>query len=233
MKARDIMSRDVVTIGPETSVAAAASLLVQHRVSGLPVVDEQRRVVGMFTEGDLLHRVENDTGECRRSRWLEFLVGPGREAAEYVTSHSRRVGDLMTHNVATVTEETSLSDIVAVIEKHHVRRVPVLRDGILVGIVSRLDLVRVLTLKLAAATGNDSDIDIERRLKAELDAQPWAVASNVAITVRDRVVTLEGLVYDERVRNALLVAAKNVDGGVSVEDNLRWADPTTGLVLGA
>ena len=90
MKASDVMTREVLTIGPEASVAAAAALLVQHRVSGLPVVDSERRVLGMFTEGDLLHRVENATGVHHRSRWLEFLVGPGREAAEYVTSHTRR-----------------------------------------------------------------------------------------------------------------------------------------------
>ena len=136
MKAADIMTHNVISVQPETTILLAADLMLQHRISGLPVVDSVGHVVGIVTEGDFLRRVETGT-QRKRARWLEFIVGPGRLAEEYVRSSSRRVEDVMTQSVHTIREETLLSDAVELMERHCIKRLPVLRDHELVGIVSR------------------------------------------------------------------------------------------------
>src|SRR5215470_13084776 len=143
MKARDVMTRNVICIAPDASVLEAVRLMLQHKISGLPVVDGRSRVLGIVTEGDFLRRTETGT-ERKRPRWLEFLVGSGPLARDYLRSHARRVDEVMTHDVETVTEEAQLGDIVTLMEKYRIKRVPVVRDGRVVGIVSRANLLRVL-----------------------------------------------------------------------------------------
>ena len=230
MKAGDVMTAKVLTIRSDTSLAAAIALMVEKHVSGLPVVDAEGRLEGILTEGDLLHRAENDTCGKPRSKFLEFLVGPGRAAHDYVSSHSRRVGDLMTRDVTTVTMGTPLEDVVDLMERGHLRRVPVVESGILVGIVSRLDLIRAVGRQLAAEPREPgSDAAVEARVDAELRQQKWVAANNVSLSVHDGVVTLDGVIYDERCRHALVVAAQNVPGVTAVVDKLSWIDPNSGL----
>jgi len=143
MKARDVMTRNVITIAPDASVLEALRLMLQYKISGLPVVDGSGSVLGIVTEGDFLRRAETGT-ERKRPRWLEFLVGSGLLARDYVRSHARRVHEVMTHDVETVTEEAQLGDIVTLMEKYRIKRVPVVRDGRVVGIVSRANLLRAL-----------------------------------------------------------------------------------------
>ena len=132
MKAKDVMTANVISITPEASVLDALRLTLQHQISGLPVVDRNGGLVGIVTEGDFLRRTETGT-ERKRPRWLEFLVGPGTLARDYVRSHARRVNEVMTCDVETVTEEAQLGDIVNLMEKRRIKRVPVLRDDRLVG----------------------------------------------------------------------------------------------------
>ncbi len=233
MKVSEIMTRDVLTVGPDTPVAAAAALMVEKRISGLPVVDADGTVLGMFTEGDLLHRAETGTEGKHHSGFMNFLLGYGRSAEEYVEAYSRRVGDLMTEGAVWVGEDASLQDAVDLMARKKIRRVAVLRDGKLAGMLSRADLVRALAAKLAPTESLQTDAEIREKLTAELEAQPWVHAANISVDVKDRVVTLEGLVFDERVRRAVVVAASNVAQGTKVEDHLMWADPSCGLVLGA
>ena len=226
------MSRELATIGAHATVAEAAALMVERRISGVPVVDGDRQVVGMLTEGDLLHREETGTGGHRRSRFMQFILGNGRAASDYVQSHTRKVSDLMATDVVSVTEDTSLADVVDLLEQHHIRRVPVLRDGVLVGVVSRHDLMRMIALSLRAVEVGGTDAEIERRLKRELEAQPWSVACNIAISVDRGTVRLDGMIYSEQVRHALVVAAENAaPPGAVVEDRLIWCEPNSGLVL--
>jgi len=231
MQASDVMTRNAVSVRPDSSVAAAVQLMVSMRISGLPVVDAQNHLVGIITEGDLMHRAETETGVRHRSRIMNFLLGYGGAAADYAVAHTRKVEDLMTTKLVSVPEDASLEDVVDLMERHHIRRVPVLRDGALVGIVSRHDLLRVLVRKLEAAQTGGTDAEIEARLRAELASQPWLAASDIGVTVQDRTVTLEGVIFDERIRKALLVAAENVAEGVTVEDHLIWCDPNSGTVL--
>jgi CBS domain-containing protein len=143
MQAKDIMTRHVVSVAPDASILVALQLMLENQISGLPVVDHRGELLGIVTEGDFLRRAETGT-ERRRPRWLEFLLGPGMIASDYVQSHARRVEEVMTPNVWTVSEEAPLADIVALMEKRRIKRLPVMRGDELVGIVSRANLLRAL-----------------------------------------------------------------------------------------
>ena len=143
MNASDVMTHNVVSAEQNAPIGDAIRLMLDHRISGLPVVDGSGKVAGMLTEGDLLRRAETRT-ERQRPRWLEFLLGPSRLADEYVQTHGRKVGEIMTEDVVSVTEDTPLAEIVQLMERHRIKRLPVLRGDVLVGIVSRADLVRAV-----------------------------------------------------------------------------------------
>src|ERR1700726_452887 len=143
MKAEDIMTRRVISVAPEASILESARLMLQHRVSGLPVIDAAGRLVGVVTEGDFLRRVEVGT-ERKRPRWLEFIAGPGRLATEYVHSHGRKVADVMTGEPITVGEDTPIEEVVRLMERRRIKRLPVMRGTKVVGIVSRANLLHAL-----------------------------------------------------------------------------------------
>ncbi|MCW5746200.1 MAG: CBS domain-containing protein [Alphaproteobacteria bacterium] len=228
MKASDVMTRRVVTVGPDTPIQTAIRVMLQHKVSGLPVVDADGAVVGVVTEGDFLRRVETGT-QRQRMRWLEFLIGPGRMAAEYADTHGRKVADVMTPEPQTVTENTSLTHIVEVMERKRIKRLPVVRDGKLVGIVSRANLLHaVADLSAQAAAPTASDSSIRDQIMAELSRETWAPVAMVNVTVRDGIVDLWGTLIDERQRRAVCVAAENVPGVKAVRDHLVW-EPTTSI----
>ena len=147
MNAADVMTTKVITVTPESSIEDAAKLMLQYRISGLPVVDQKGVLVGMVTEGDFLRRGETGT-QRRRPRWLEFILGPGRLSSEYVQAHGRKIADVMTSDPISITEDVSLEDVVDALERHRVKRLPVMRDGKLVGIVSRANLVQALATVL-------------------------------------------------------------------------------------
>ena len=150
MKVSDIMTHPVITVTPETTVGEAAELMLEHRISGLPVVDAAGAVVGIVTEGDLLRRAETGT-ERRRARWLEFLIAPGRLASEYAHAHGRQVGEVMTDTVLTAGPDDPVADLIELMERRRIKRVPVIDRGRLVGIVSRANLVRALVRNLPRA----------------------------------------------------------------------------------
>ena len=143
MKATDLMTSFVVTVRPDATIEYAAQLMLQHRISGLPVTDSDGAVLGIVTESDLLRRAETGTDK-RHTRWVSLLIGQGRLAQEYVHTHGRKVGEVMTERVFIVTPETPLADLVALMETKHVKRVPVVDQGRLVGIVSRADVMAAL-----------------------------------------------------------------------------------------
>jgi CBS domain-containing protein len=231
MKAKDIMTRTVVSIDQDATVLQAARLMLQHHISGLPVVDEQGALVGVLSEGDFLRRSETHT-ERRRSRWLEFLMGPGRIAGDYVHSHGNKVSEVMSSDLKTVGEDASLEDIVALMEKHRIKRVPVLRAGRLVGIITRSNLMHaVVSLARAASPAAHSDAEIREKLLAEFKKERWAPVASTNVVVHDGVVDLWGMVVDERQRNALKVAAENIPGVTGVKDHLIWIEPTSGIVI--
>jgi CBS domain-containing protein len=220
MHASDVMTTDVVTVGPDASVAEVARLLVEHRISAVPVVDATGRLVGIVSEGDLIGRVETPTG--RRAWWLELLTDPTALARDYVKTHGRRVTDVMTHPVVTVEAEASLGEIAGLLERRGIKRVPVVRDGRVIGIVSRADLVRALAVRPVEprpATVAD-DGAIREQVLAILRVQPWWNGTYRSIVVTDGVVHLWGLARSRAERDALRVAAEAVPGVRGVEDHL-------------
>jgi CBS domain-containing protein len=227
MKAADVMTTEVITVTPESSIGDAAKLMLQYRISGLPVVDQKGELVGIVTEGDFLRRGETGT-QRRRPRWLEFILGPGRLSSEYVQAYGRKIGDVMTSDPVRITEDVSLEDVVDALERRRVKRLPVMRDGKLVGIVSRANLVQALATVLPSAEGpRPEDSEIRRQIREEIDRHPWG-GTLVNVTVRDGVAELWGTVLDERERQALRVAVENVPGVVGIKDHIAFVEPYVG-----
>ena len=238
MNVADIMTRTVISVTPETTIAEAAQLLLQHRISGLPVVDPGGAVVGIVTEGDLLRRAETGT-QRRHARWLEFLIAPGRLAREYTDANARNVGEVMSEEVVSATPRDALSDVVEVMERRRVKRLPVIEAGRLVGIVSRANLVRALVQGMAKPSGTSddsviaSDAELCGRILAEIARQPWGPRASVDVRVTDGVVELHGTIIDDRERTALQVLAEKIPGVKAVRDNLVWIEPVSGFVIPA
>jgi CBS domain-containing protein len=231
MKAQDVMTRPVVFVDPDDSITRAIRLMLQNRISGLPVIAEGGRLVGIVTEGDFLRRSETAT-ERQRPRWLEFFVGPGRSAEEYVRTHGRKVSEVMTTDPVTVTGDAPVQEVVTLMEKRRIKRLPVVRGNMVIGIISRANLLHALA-SLSAETGpaKVSDQAIRDRLMSELTASKWAPPGALDITVRDGIVQLWGWISDERQRQALIVAAENTAGVKDVKDHLTWVDPTSGMAF--
>ena len=232
MKASDVMSRNILSVGRDAPIAQAIQLMLDNQISGLPVIDAGR-LVGILTEGDLLRRSETGT-ERHRPRWLEILMGPGRLAGEYVRTHGRKVEEIMTRDLVSVTPDTPLDEIVALMERRRVKRVPVLDGDAPVGIVSRADLLRALARTLdeepVAVVGDD---EIRERILAELAKVSWVPRDGLTITVGDGAVGLDGVILDEKEREALRIAVENVPGVRAVEDRLVWVEPVSGTIIDA
>ena len=230
MKAKDIMTRRVISISPDASILEAAHLMLQHRISGLPVIDAAGVLIGIVTEGDFLRRAEIGT-ERRRPRWLELVLG-GRAAADFTHSHGRKVEEVMSDSPYSVSEDTTLDEIVGLMERHRIKRVPVTRDAHLVGIVSRANLMRaMIPIARSAQPPAQSDLDIRSRIMTEMDTQKWAPVALVEVTVNKGVVDLWGTILDERDRTALKGLAENVPGVKAVNDHMVWVEPMSGFMF--
>lgn len=219
MRAHQLMSRNVVTVDPDTSVFEAAKTMLRHHISGLPVVDTAGKLIGIVSEGDFIRRAEIGT-ERKRGRWLQFLVGPGQIASEFVHERGRKVREIMTPHPATIAENASLEDAVRLIEKHHVKRLPVMRGDRLVGIVTRSNLLQaVAALAPDVPDPTATDDQIRSTIVAAIEGSDWS-PSRFNVIVRDGVVHLGGIITDERCRQAAIVAAENVPGVRHVQDEL-------------
>jgi CBS domain-containing protein len=231
MKASDIMSARVISIAPDANVLEAIRLMLQNHISGLPVIDASGTLVGVITEGDFLRRTETGT-ERKRPRWLEFLMGPRRMADEYVHSHSRKVEEVMTREPITITEDASLDEIVQILERRRIKRLPVMRGTQVVGIVSRANLLHALaSLGAAAPPPAKTDMAIRQQLLAEFDKQTWAPVALIDVVVKDGVVQLWGTITEEAQGEALKVCAENIPGVKSVVSHLTWIEPMSGMVI--
>ena len=219
MKARDVMISSVISVKPSSSVHEAANTLLERRISAVPVVDDQGKLVGIVSEGDLLHRAEAGT-ERRRSWWLRALTGDETLAVEYTKVHGRKVSDVMTRNVITAAPDAPLHEIAALLEKNAIKRVPIVENGQVVGIVSRANLIQAVA---SARTHMDvplPDGAIRDALMAHLQQQPWAHLTLLSVTVSGGIVDLSGFVESDAERNAMRVAAEAMSGVSAVNDNL-------------
>lgn len=233
LKAKDIMTAPVVTATPETTVREIAETLLKRHISAMPVVDEKNQVVGIVSEGDLIRRAEIGTDQRHRSWWLSLFSDPAAEASEYAKSHGLRARDVMSRKVVTVGPDATLVEIAEILEKHHIKRVPVLESGRLAGIVSRANLLQGLAMAaatpLAAASADDNAI--RERIVAALAREPWASVGTTNVTVAKGKVEFWGTVGSAEEMRASRVLAEGVAGVKSVEDHrgLRPLAGTSGL----
>jgi CBS domain-containing protein len=214
MQARDIMTRDVVTFAPATTVAEAATTLATQHISGAPVVDRDGSVLGMVTEGDLWRRPE--IGTARRHSWWEPLFADtGVLAREYIKSHGHKVEDVMTRDVVTVPEDAPLGEVVALLERKRIKRVPVVAAGKLVGLISRGDIVRLVAEAAAqppSAPPPRNDDEVRRIIAERMRAEPWIAGAPLNVMVRDGRVEITGWVQNDAQRHALDILIEDVPG---------------------
>jgi len=230
MHAHQIMTRNVITVSPETPVIEAAKAMLRHHVAGLPVVDANGKLVGMVSDGDFIRRAEIGT-ERQRGRWLSRLVGRSQIASDFVRAHGRKVGDIMTPNPATIAEDTPLEQVVEVMEANNIKRIPVVNGDRLVGIISHVDFVQVLASLAHDITGPTADDDgIRAQVIAAIDKAALHPC-RFTVTVRSGVVHLNGVVKDDKMRQAARVAAECVPGVKQVHDHL-WVYPSPEEDLG-
>jgi len=232
MRVHDIMTSAPLTIGSGASIAQAMRTMLDHHVSGLPVVDADGNLSGMLTESDFLRRAEIGTQRAR-PRWLAWLLSPGRIAAEYAHSHAGRVDEIMTHEVVDVDADAPLEDAVELLLRHRIKRLPVVKGGRLVGLLSRADLMRACLEAVpeeSVAPSGDTALAarIAERMRQEAS---WCPRENIRIEVRKGVAEVLGVVVDERTREALRVLVENTPGVLRVVDHLTTVEPMTGAIV--
>jgi CBS domain-containing protein len=222
MNAKDVMTTGVISVPPETPVSRAVGMMLQYDISGFPVVERGGKLVGIVTEGDFLRRAETGTEPQRRPARARSL-DTGRLAEEYIHAHARTVGQVMSREVVTVAEDAPLGEVADLMDRHRIRRVPVMRAGAVVGMVSRRDLLHAFAVcaKRAVPPPGD-DRAIRDRILDEIGKELWVPPVPVNVSVAEGVVELRGAVMHERQREALRVLAENVPGVKRVRDRLVW-----------
>ncbi|HLZ01187.1 MAG TPA: CBS domain-containing protein [Bradyrhizobium sp.] len=230
MRAHQIMTKPVITVRPDVTIADAANLMLRRHISGLPVVDASGKLVGIVSEGDFIRRSEIGT-ERRRGALLRFILGAGKSASDFVHEHGCKVSEIMTPSPVTVTEDAHLADIVDIMEKRNVKRLPVLRNDKIVGIVTRANLLQAVASMARHIPDPTADDDhIRNRIINALEKVEWGPIG-LNVIVRDGIVHLSGVITDERSREAAIVAAENVDGVRKVHDHLCWVETMSGMYL--
>jgi CBS domain-containing protein len=230
MRAHQIMTRPVITVTPETTILEAAKTMLRRHVSGLPVVDAAGALVGIVSEGDFIHRGEIGT-QRKRGWFMRVILGPGQAATDFVREHGGKIAEIMTVNPLTIAEDTPLEKIVELMEKHHVKRLPVTRGDELVGIVSRANLLQaVASLARQVPDPTADDDHIRNRIINTLEKNDWC-PFGLSVIVRDGIVHLSGVITEERSRQAAIVAGESVAGVKKVHDHLCWVDTMSGMYL--
>jgi CBS domain-containing protein len=218
------MTKHVISIAPSASVVQAIRTMLKNRISGLPVVDRRGKLVGIVTEGDFLHRQEIGT-DIKRHAWFDAMFGPEQSANDYVRAHGITVGELMTRSPITVNESASLDQVVRLMERHRIKRVPVLRKGKIVGIISRANLMQALaSIHRGEPKPSRTDTAVRRRIIAAIDKQNWAYGADLFVLVRNGIVDLCGTLSDASQRAALVALAEEQNGVKKVHDHLRLPD---------
>jgi len=227
MLVRDVMTKKVISIAADDSILKAAEIMLQNDISGLPVVDRDGNLVGIITERDFLPLAEMGT-KRRRPRWLEFGIGPGRFAGNFVPGSSRKVREVMTVTPHTIAESGTLENAVDLMERHRIKRLPVIRDGKMVGIISRANLVRALvSLARSAPPSTLNDLAVQDNITSAFGTQTWA--KRIHVIVNNGVAELWGTIIDENERVSCIDAAEKTAGVRQVRDHLVWVNPMSGM----
>jgi CBS domain-containing protein len=217
MRVEEIMTKDVITVSPKTPIHEAAELMIDHGVSGLPVVDDAGSVVGIVSEGDLILR---EKPRERAPWWRLFFGDSERLAREYQKAHGMTVGEVMTRSLITVSPDLPIESAALILDQHGIRRVPVVADGQLVGIVSRGDLIKTLAKAPARAGGQPSDERLVREMRARLAEEPWVSNRGIVVQAGDGVLSLWGLVLTETEKSAVETMARTIEGSKGIDSHL-------------
>ncbi|MDN7131633.1 CBS domain-containing protein [Halomonas sp. MC140] len=219
MQAIDIMTPKVISVSPDAEVREIAQLLINNRISAVPVVDDEHRVIGIVSEGDLMRQLKNDD-DGPQSWWLSLVSG-GKDPGDYVKQHGHKAHEVMTPNPITVEENTPLHDIARLLEKNHIKRVPVVRDDKLIGIVSRANLLQGIANAVVAPTQSPTDDrHIREAILKEVEHNTGVQTGNISVIVNGGAVELWGLVESLEQKQAAAVAAENVAGVTRVDNHL-------------
>ncbi|NIO40680.1 MAG: CBS domain-containing protein [Burkholderiales bacterium] len=224
MRAGDVMTTNVVSVGPQTSVRDIARTLLEHRISAVPVIDDAQRIVGIVSEGDLMRRSETETGRPA-SWWLLLLSSPETRAEEYVKAHGRRAEEVMTNTVHTVGEDTTLEEVADILERRRIKRVPVVRDGKIAGIVSRANLLRGLVAAKVEVKTTVEDQTIRKAIMKSLEREAGVRDEFVNVIVSNGLVHLWGALFSEAERHATRLVVENTKGVRKIEDHLSVLPP--------
>jgi CBS domain-containing protein len=229
MNASDVMTVRVVTIAPDASVQQAAKLMLEREVSALPVVDTGNRLIGIISEGDLVRRVETGT-ERKRSWWLSFISGTDQLAHDFVRAHGTKVSDVMTREVVIARPETPLSEVARLLEDNRIKRVPVVEEDLVIGVVSRANLLQALaSAKPRATAAPASDADLRETITERLSSQPWSHPALVNPIVTDGVVDLWGMVLTPTEHDAVRVLVEETPGVRGVNSHLAVRQIPSGI----
>jgi CBS domain-containing protein len=228
MKAHDIMTRDVTTVSPDTSVRDIAALMMEKHISGVPVLTNNGKIIGMVSQSDLLHRAELGT-ERKHKWWFRTFADSNALAREYAKAHGLKAHDIMSRYVVAVRDDAELRDVADILDSHRIKRVPVVQEGRLVGIITRGDLVRALSqVQISKAAKKIDNAALHKTLHDRIRTQPWMNDSYINLTVNDGVVELWGYVVSTDQHNALRALVEETDGVSRVEDKLSVAGPLRG-----
>jgi|SRR5690348_2874779 len=221
MKAADVMVTNVISVTPDHSVQEVAETLLTNRISGVPVLDAKGKLVGIVSEGDLMRRAESGTAH-ERSWWLRLLMGREGLAQDYVRENARRVADVMTHNVVTASPDTPLPEVASLLERNRIKRVPIVENDKVVGIISRANLLQALASLRKEITIEKpaTDTEVREKIMERLSAEPWTRSALLNVTVRDGTVDLWGIVDSPTEKRALRIAAEVTPGVRGVNDNV-------------
>jgi CBS domain-containing protein len=217
MKVEEIMTKDVIAVSPKTPIHEAAELMVDHAISGLPVVDDAGTVVGIVSEGDLILR---EKPRERMPWWKVFFGDAERLAVEYQKAHGTTVGEVMTRSLIAVGPDLPIESVALILDQHRIRRVPVVADDQLVGIVSRGDLIKALAKAPAPAGGQPSDERLVREMRARLAEEPWISNRGIVVHAKDGALSLWGLVLTEAEKSAVETMARTIEGTKGIESHL-------------
>ena len=217
MRVEEIMTKDVITVSPKTPIHEAAELMIDHGVSGLPVVDDAGSVVGIVSEGDLILR---EKPRERTPWWRLFFGDAERLAREYQKAHGMTVGEVMTRSLIAVSPDFPIESAALILDQHRIRRVPVVADGQLLGILSRGDLIKALAKAPARAGGQPSDERLVREMRARLAEEPWVSNRGIVVQAKDGVLSLWGLVLTETEKSAVETMARTIEGCKGVDSHL-------------
>lgn len=232
MIVRDLMTTPALSVAATASIVDALKLMIGHRVSGIPVLDKDGALVGLLSEADFMRRSELKTEAPKPSWWRELFSPLGDHLDAYIRTHGRTVEDVMSKPVVTIGPDAPLSEAVDLMTKHNVKRLPVVENGSLAGIITRMDLLRALVEALPPASeASVEDEALEAAVNGELTGEQWGRNGQIRASVVDGVVTLFGTVFDEKIRVAARIAAENVPGVKSVRDDTVLIEPMSGTII--